>query len=1078
MDTEKLRRLLRQREPENLKLDFKRKLYAINHSDPKVRDVQWDEFIRDVLALANGNIGTVGQEGHLVVGAADKLNQQGTRDLYDVGDVKLSAQQILQKVNAASRPRLPDLDIETVVLEEKRILVITIPPTPYLHETTRTLKTPKTTYQENTVFIRRGESIRPASTSERQAILAEKFERFGMREGSEIKRVHFAPDLIRKHRERLAERVKYARWADNSPDESYIDSAGFHLPLFASPYEDIGGVPAELLECIHSCQRLLILGEPGMGKTVGLERAMWELSASKSTLVPIFIPLIQYDGNLVAAIKVALNETGVLNVTSATEVEKLVHDYECVFLFDGLNEVAGNYRDKLYAELASFIRAHPASPCVITSRSQDDLWRRFHSREMIEDAVVIQRITDEQVVEYLVAHLGEGMGHELHDRLNEALRGLARIPLLLWLIKEAGAAGEELPGNRGELFDRFVKQVLKREQKLPDLATIPLHQKTRALSHLAFHLQKNHRLTCDRDEAVQVIEGLQESVRGDLVIGESLRNGLLLGETRLHFMHQAVHEYFVAIRLRNLISSLKIPKSKAIARLKVYSSAFAFKRQLRKWAEDGWWAEAIVQLAGITDQPMFVAKQVLCSNPWLAYWCSIEGQPLSTEMQAQIEQQTVERLKSPRLEERLRVIRELARMENPRTINHLIVALDDPSNSVQELASYTLARLGQPSVDPLLDSLRSATEGARRATTRTLGAIWDFPKIVELGTQDVPTRRRAAEALGKVGDNRAVLPLIAALRDSDERVRIRAAQSLGRIGDSRAVDPLMRALEQSYGRAGSRESAVISEALGAIGKPTDEPLLAGLKDPDSEVRKRALTALGRTWMLPAVAELASDDPETRRKAARKLGKLSDERVADPLLAALRDHDQLVRWEATKALGYLWQLPDLLKLGDGNAEIRRAAALALSKLADARAVEPLIAALRDQDSAVREYAADALGALGEMSIEPLTSLLSYKDRRIRRSVKKAFAKIEDEKVLEILTSAIQDSRWRVREMAVECLTELGNRAVPALEVVLQSDDPEIQQLARVVLQRIGTVRAQTVLRFGSIGRTGSLDNAVH
>ena len=51
MDPEKLKRLLKQPEPEELKLDFKRKLYAIDHVDPKVRDMHWDEFIKDILVL-------------------------------------------------------------------------------------------------------------------------------------------------------------------------------------------------------------------------------------------------------------------------------------------------------------------------------------------------------------------------------------------------------------------------------------------------------------------------------------------------------------------------------------------------------------------------------------------------------------------------------------------------------------------------------------------------------------------------------------------------------------------------------------------------------------------------------------------------------------------------------------------------------------------------------------------------------------------------------------------------------------------------------------------------------------------
>jgi HEAT repeat protein len=1078
MDTERLRQVLRQPEPEHLKLDFKRKLYAIDHCDPKVRDMQWDEFIKDILALGNGNVGTACQMGYLVIGIADELNQYGTRDLYDVGDVKLTEQRILQKVNSACRPRLPSISCDMITLEGNRILIITIPPTPYLHETIRPLRTPKAVYPENTVFIRRKGDIGLADTAERQAILAEKqavFLQASPPERPHIGQLRLTAAVIQVHRKLLAAKPKYARWGDKPADESYIHSIGVHLPLYASPYQDIGGSSEELLQCIHSHTRLLILGEPGMGKTVALERATWEFSTATTITIPILVPLIQYDGDLMKTVVTALNETGVLNVTSATEVEQLSLNFRCVFLFDGLNEVTGSQRDRLYSELASFLHAHPFCPCIITSRSQDNLWRRFHTREMIEDAVVVRRITDDQIAEYLAAHLGARKGRELYDRLNEALRGLARIPLLLWLIKEAGIAGEELPGNRGELFDRFVRQLLKREQKHPDLATISLHRKMQALSHLAFHLQRDHRLACSRDEAIHVVQESYSGIDGTRVIQESLQNGLIVGETRLHFMHQAVHEFFTALRVRTLVSSLEISEKQAITRLKAYPSVITLRRNLRKWAKEDWWAEVIVQLAGIVEQPMFVAKQVLRSNPWLAYWCSIEGQPLSAEMQAQIERQTVARLDSPKLEDRLRVVSELARMENPRTIDYLIAALGDAATPVQELASHTLARLGEPSVDPLLDSLTSATERARWAATRTLGTIWRFPSIVNLGADDSLPRHRAAKVLGKVGDNRAVLPLSAALDDTDEGIRIEAAQSLGMLRDDRAVAPLMRALERTYIEGRPHESAVVANALASLGKPTDEPLFAGLNDSDIAVRQRALIALGRTWMLPAVAELASPNPETRRDAAKKLGELSDERVAKPLLATLKDPDQSVRWEATKALGCLWQLPDLIGLGDVNTEARIAAARALGTSPDARVVEPLIAALRDRDWRVQWRAADALAAFGEIAIEPLASLLTYKEREIRRSVGRALAGIEDDKVADILASALQDERPWVREAAADSLVKLGDRGVPVLEMALRSDNSNIRQLARVALRRIGTIRSQAALRFGSAWHTDISDN---
>jgi HEAT repeat protein len=81
--------------------------------------------------------------------------------------------------------------------------------------------------------------------------------------------------------------------------------------------------------------------------------------------------------------------------------------------------------------------------------------------------------------------------------------------------------------------------------------------------------------------------------------------------------------------------------------------------------------------------------------------------------------------------------------------------------------------------------------------------------------KDRDVREGAAEAIGKIGDPRAVEQLIKALNDSDWRVHRNSASALGRIADGRAVEPLIRALN---GRdLGVRQSA--AEALGKIGDP-------------------------------------------------------------------------------------------------------------------------------------------------------------------------------------------------------------------------------------------------------------------
>jgi HEAT repeat protein len=64
-------------------------------------------------------------------------------------------------------------------------------------------------------------------------------------------------------------------------------------------------------------------------------------------------------------------------------------------------------------------------------------------------------------------------------------------------------------------------------------------------------------------------------------------------------------------------------------------------------------------------------------------------------------------------------------------------------------------------------------------------------KIAALKDRDWQVRSNAAEALGKLGDARAVEPLIASLKDQEAPVQVEAAVALGKLGDMRAVQPLV-----------------------------------------------------------------------------------------------------------------------------------------------------------------------------------------------------------------------------------------------------------------------------------------------
>jgi len=91
-----------------------------------------------------------------------------------------------------------------------------------------------------------------------------------------------------------------------------------------------------------------------------------------------------------------------------------------------------------------------------------------------------------------------------------------------------------------------------------------------------------------------------------------------------------------------------------------------------------------------------------------------------------------------------------------------------------------------------------------------------------LSDEDSSVRSSAADALGGVGDPKAVEPLITALSDEDSGVRRSAADALGSLGDARAVEPLITTLSDEA--SGVRGSAAY--ALGRLGATETTAILA------------------------------------------------------------------------------------------------------------------------------------------------------------------------------------------------------------------------------------------------------------
>ncbi|HUX08969.1 MAG TPA: HEAT repeat domain-containing protein [Acidobacteriota bacterium] len=506
---------------------------------------------------------------------------------------------------------------------------------------------------------------------------------------------------------------------------------------------------------------------------------------------------------------------------------------------------------------------------------------------------------------------------------------------------------------------------------------------------------------------------------------------------------------------------------------------------------------------------------------------------------------------------RREAISALGKIGDYRAIWPIVEALEDDDEWVRWDAEYALSEFGVLAVEGLIGKLAGTNKRTLEIVMKILGKIGDSRAVqplidivktreelsvaaeealIELGEsavepligslvcEDIPALERVIKTLGRLGNPKAVQPLMKIARGKDrirpiaikavceiadpdsadflhemlqvtaEDVRVSVLRALGKIGDADAVKTLIKIMDK-----GLKDREEVIFALGEIGNPKAIGVLLKELTDRKDFEAQAAEALGKIGdsraVEPLINKLSDEDcdEELKRSLICALGEIGDKKATDALIDTLDGDDKYVREEAVKALGKIGGelaihvLHELIE----DKSLRFEAIHALAHMEDSRAieslivefggesylaantlissenqlaVEPLIEALGNENTKIRRAAAYVLQYInGPDAVEPLTDALNDRCRKVKQHAALALGDIGDCSVVEALAGTLNDEIEEVRISSAEALGRLGDpEALDSLVEALGDDSFRVRREAAEALGKIGVADAREKL----------------
>ncbi|MEQ8189689.1 MAG: HEAT repeat domain-containing protein [Candidatus Eremiobacterota bacterium] len=403
------------------------------------------------------------------------------------------------------------------------------------------------------------------------------------------------------------------------------------------------------------------------------------------------------------------------------------------------------------------------------------------------------------------------------------------------------------------------------------------------------------------------------------------------------------------------------------------------------------------------------------------------------------------------------IIKTLGHLEEKESLDILIKMLHKGKTRMKNAVSEALGNIGSEiAVEPLIETLKDET--ARVSAIKALGEIASVRAvdclITMLHDRDPEVRSAAATSLGQIKDPKALEELTKALEeDGDVNVRRLASIAIGEIGEERSVPVLIKKLDDKFLNVATSSA----DGLVKIGIPSVKPLVEVI---ENRLAADALMKIGEPSVDELIKALGSENENIRTIAAKCLGKIKSERAVKFLVRELKNNSDKTLKIMRDSIFFICS-SSLLPLAE---ELNSADEITQDLVVDIffdighltdNGLDRLRNELNTGNPVFQKLIIRSLGRLKDRDSLPVLNKIFFSTQciEVKKEILKTINKLgPSEDMIDMFQQAIEHKDMEIKELAVKAIACSGSPSACDILIKFLGE----KDLKVIILKSLGTI----------------------